>query len=85
MKITTQEFINMVADVLEVESQNVTIDTAMGDLEEWDSLGQLGILMKLDEILGGAASGLRELAEAGSIEQVISVLKNAALHSGVAL
>jgi len=81
MKITTQEFINMVADVLEVESQNVTIDTAMGDLEEWDSLGQLGILMKLDEILGGAASGLRELAEAGSIEQFISVLKNASLHS----
>ena len=81
MKITTQELIDLIGDVLEVDSRKLSINSGAEDIVEWDSLGHLGILTKLDEILNGEASSIRELAEVDSIKKIVFVLKNASLHS----
>ena len=71
----------LIADALEVDSSSISIDTKLGDLEEWDSLGQLEILTMLDEALDGRASNIRELSECFSVKSILNCLVKANLIS----
>ena len=41
----------------------------------WDSLGHLSILVKLDQVLDGKCSEIKELSKAVSIDSIKEVLK----------
>ena len=46
----------------------------------WDSLGHLSILVKLDQVLGGKCSKIKELSKATNITSIKEVLKSNNLY-----
>ena len=47
-----QKIIGIIAKILEVELEEVELDTAIGDLPEWDSLHHLQIIAELKKEYG---------------------------------
>lgn len=43
------EIINIIATSLEVSIDEVTLDTAIGDIPQWDSLGHIVIISSLEK------------------------------------
>ena len=43
--------------------------------EGWDSLGQLSILLALDKHFEGKISSISEMAEANSVQKILTILK----------
>jgi acyl carrier protein len=50
------ELFNIISKALKVSKKKINMKLGIGDLEEWDSLGALGILIKLDKETRGKAS-----------------------------
>lgn len=46
------EVVAIIAKVLEVSVDNISEDTAIGDIESWDSLRQIAIISALEERYG---------------------------------
>lgn len=44
-----QEFINFIAEVLEMDPSELTPDTAYGSIEKWDSLMHMRMVMEIEE------------------------------------
>lgn len=44
-----QDFINFIAEVMEVNPAELTEDTAYGTVEKWDSLMHMRIVMEIEE------------------------------------
>jgi acyl carrier protein len=44
-------------------------------IEDWDSLGQLSILVALDKHFDGRISSISEMAEANSVTKILTILK----------
>ncbi len=62
----TAQVQNLVADSLQVPAEMVTPDLAFGDLPQWDSLGHMEVMLRLEEQFGVAV-------DADTIAQLISV------------
>lgn len=45
----TDDFIAFVADVLRMGPDMLTLDSAVGDVPDWDSFAQVNLLMKIEE------------------------------------
>lgn len=74
--MTENEFLVCVAEALELELEQISLDTTAEDLEVWDSLGHLTILFALDKASGGKASkidGLSNMTNLSDIYQALSV------------
>ena len=69
-----QKIIGIIAKILEVELEEVELDTAIGDLPEWDSLHHLQIIAELEKEYGikYVAEGLAELED---VSDLISLTK----------
>lgn len=46
---TEQRVIKIIAEAIEVESNKIDEDTAIGDFPNWDSMGQLVIITSLEK------------------------------------
>ena len=44
-----QEFLELTADALEVELSDLSFDTILHELDEWDSIGQLSFIGLIDD------------------------------------
>jgi len=64
-----EKIIGIIAKILEVNIDEVEIDTAIGDLPEWDSLHHLQIIATLEEEFGikYAAEDLAELEDVSDL------------------
>ena len=78
MKITKNDLISLITNALEAENQ-ITGESSMDNIPEWDSLGQLSVLTSLDHATEGRASLISELGESTSVNKIFNVLKNADL------
>jgi acyl carrier protein len=58
----------IVAEVLDVPEEQLTADSAPGEVEGWDSLASLEILTQVEQELGVVLT-LEELAEVVTLEQ----------------
>ena len=69
------------ADIFEIirkalsSTREVTADDSVDTLPQWDSLGQLAILVALDKKLNGKAAGIKKLASCQSIRALIHTLR----------
>jgi len=43
---------NVLAQALKVDAENITSDTAFGDLPQWDSMGHMEVMILLEEHFG---------------------------------
>ena len=55
-------------------------DSDSEGIENWDSLGQLSILVALDKKFEGKISSLSEMAEATSVQKIFSILKENSIY-----
>tara|TARA_B100000795_G_scaffold243462_1_gene207390 strand:+ start:777 stop:1025 length:249 start_codon:yes stop_codon:yes gene_type:complete len=75
MKITKKDLISLITNALEAENQ-ITGESSMDNIPEWDSLGHLSVLTSLDLVTDGKASAISELGDATSVNAIINILKN---------
>ena len=78
-KISEEEIIAVIGNALELEETNLTIDSLADDIEEWDSLGHLSMLVALDELFSGRIGDIEEMATANSVKKIIRLLKDNSL------
>jgi len=78
-KISKEEIITVIENALELEEIGLTIDSSSDDIEQWDSLGHLAILVALDELFSGKIGDIEEMATANSVKKIIRLLKDSSL------
>ena len=69
-----QKIIEIIARILEVDVEEVELDTAVGDLPEWDSLHHLQIIAELEKEFGVKYT-VEDLAELEDVSDLISLTK----------
>ena len=72
--IDENKVINIISKALDMKSSLVTIDSSSENIEEWDSLAHLSILVALDQWLNGQAGKISGLATATSVKEIITLL-----------
>jgi acyl carrier protein len=68
-----QEFLDLIADALEVELSDLSFDTILHELDEWDSIGQLSFIGLVDDNFS-IYIDLEKLAECASISQLFDYI-----------
>jgi|TARA_B110000971_G_C19763411_1_gene387510 acyl carrier protein len=74
--------VKIIARALEINNDKLVYTSHMDEIDEWDSLGHLSILMQLDEDFKGKVSGLKSLAEAKTVSEICDILLEAKLIVG---
>ncbi len=62
-----------------IEDTNFNIDSTVDNTENWDSLGQLSILVTLSKITLGKSDSIPEIALAQSMRELLGILRNQGL------
>lgn len=52
MNMEKADFFNAIKDGLEIESENITEETNLKELAEYDSIGAMALIATVDELLG---------------------------------
>lgn len=73
------DVVAVVEKALEMKPGLLNEDTRAEEVDMWDSLGQLSILVALDKLFDGKISHINEMAEADSMAKIISILKQHSL------
>ena len=72
--INKKELLEIIASALKIRKTKVNENTKSQDLDEWDSLGHLNILSKLDLVLDGKTAKIKKLSEAYSVNSIYKLL-----------
>ena len=67
--------IKIIEKALSLEPEILNKDSDSENTEDWDSLGQLSILVALDKHFEGKISSISEMAEANSVQKILTILK----------
>lgn len=67
-----KKIIGIIAKILEVDIEEVELDTAIGDLPEWDSIHHLQIIAELENEFG-IKYAQEDLAELEDVSDLISL------------
>ena len=78
-KVSEKEVLDLIEKALKLGSGKLTVDSSSASVEEWDSLGHLSVLMALDKFFEGKAAGVKGLASADSVKEIIKLLKENSL------
>jgi acyl carrier protein len=75
-------FENCESAVIEIIEKALRLDTGIvkessssENIDSWDSLGQLSILVAMDKYFDGRISNVPEMAEANSVSKILNILK----------
>lgn len=68
------KIISIIAKILEVDNNEVEMDTAIGDLPEWDSLHHLQIIASLEKEFGIKYNAV-DLVELEDVSDLIALTK----------
>jgi hypothetical protein len=78
-KITQSEVILVIEKALEMKPGQLKESTSAAEVESWDSLGQLSILVALNKLFEGKIANITEMAEADSLPKILNILKQHSL------
>ncbi len=78
MKILKNNLISLIKEAIDADDE-ITLDSSMENVPEWDSLGHLSILTALDDATEGKASSISDLGDASSVSEIISILDGESL------
>ncbi len=76
LSISEEEILGIIAKTLSVDVNNMSVSSSSENLDEWDSLGHLGVLVALDKAFDGKLAGVGEMATADSVNKILKVLKD---------
>jgi acyl carrier protein len=77
--ISEKEVMDIIQNAFEHDGIQITPDSSMDNIPEWDSLAQVNIIVALDQIFSGNVGHLQEMAEAYSVQRILQVLKDNSL------
>ena len=69
--MTKEKLYEIIQSALNIES--LSLSESMDNLDEWDSLAQLEIIINIDKETDGKASRIPELAVANSVEKLSEI------------
>ena len=74
-----EEIVKIIAGILEVDVCDIEMDTAVGDLPEWDSMHHLQIIAELEKVynIKFNASDLAELEDVSDLISLVEEMKEA--------
>lgn len=78
-KISDNDVLEIIRKALNPKQQKITLDSTSDNVEEWDSLGHLGILVALDKVFDKKVGRISEMASAGSVKKILQLLKDNSL------
>jgi acyl carrier protein len=67
--------IEIIEKALRLDDGVIKIDSSSENMDNWDSLGQLSILVALDKHFEGKISRISEMAEANSVSKILHILE----------
>ncbi len=67
------EIIKIIENALRLSSGVLKEDSSAENVDDWDSLGQLSILVALDKNFKGKISGISKMAEANSVIKILNI------------
>ncbi len=67
--------IEIIEKALRLDDGVIKIDSSSENMDDWDSLGQLSILVALDKHFEGKISRISEMAEANSVSKILHILE----------
>lgn len=70
-----EELLNLISKALKTNKKKINPNLKLGDIEEWDSLGHLEILINIDKKTNGKASKIRNLSSCDSVKKIYTSLK----------
>ena len=68
------QVISEIARALEVDASLISINTINSDVDEWDSLGQISILVRLDLIFNNISERVPTLASVSSVKEIVKLI-----------
>ena len=74
------QIISEIAKALELDEALITIDTQSSDIEAWDSLGQISILVRLDEVFRNVSERAPDLAASISVREIVELISKSAVQ-----
>lgn len=78
-RISENDIVGLIQDALQPSGKRITIDSTTKDVEEWDSLGHLGVLAALDTFFDGKVGDIKEIGTADSVRKILQILREHSL------
>lgn len=78
-KMSDNDVLEIIRKALNPKNQKITFDSSSDNVEEWDSLGHLGILVDLDKVFDNKVGQINEMAAAGSVKKILQLLRDNSL------
>ena len=69
------EIMEIIEKALQLNAGVLKTDSSAEMMDDWDSLGQLSILVALDKYFEGRISSISAMAEANSVPKILAILK----------
>ena len=69
------QLFNLISKSLKVPKKTINMTLKLGDIKEWDSLGHLEILIKIDKETKNKAGKIKNLSSCDSIKKIYDTLK----------
>lgn len=74
------KIMTILAEALEISADRINLYTEQNQLEEWDSLAHLKLIMKLEQELNISIS-MEEVSELTSVDKIYSIIKTKTSNS----
>jgi len=74
-KKNENDILAAIEKVLELTPGSLNSNDTADKIENWDSMGHLGILVAIDKLFDGKVASISEIAEADSVSKIIDALK----------
>jgi len=74
-----EEVLDVIRKALVLKEGELSLDSAIGNLAEWDSLGHLNVLSALDKFFDGKVATIKDMAMVDSVRRILEVLKENSL------
>ena len=77
--ISQSDVLARIEQALEMKQGLLTENMLAEEVENWDSLGQLNILVALDSLFDGKVASITDIASADSMPKILNILKQHSL------
>lgn len=68
-----KEKLEMIEDMLELDEGTLKLETKLSDIEEWDSVAALSLIVMLDDEFGKSISG-KEIRQLKTINEIVELM-----------
>ncbi|MCL9662463.1 acyl carrier protein [Paenibacillus hunanensis] len=72
-----EQILNIVAAIMEVPVEQVTLESVKSDFEKWDSLGQLNLIMEIESVFE-ISIPIDHIANVDSVQAIIDIVNKLA-------